>query len=371
MKILKTITKKSMVLSLALATGLTGVSAIASAESSNPSQETQTVITTSAPKFEKVDYAGPTQLSKQNAKLIQDFYGAFLRGDMETVTKLTSGDFIMHVPGKGLNAGEYWGTEGLKKFATNIMTYNGGVFNMQVPTLAVSGNTAFTQEIIKLNRKQDPDRMFELHFTMQYNIKDGKVSEAWTIPDDLNAYDTYWTPTSGEAAPTSAPESTSAANPASASDDANGTSAAQLGPSTKGAVSKDNYDLIKGLYNNFWEGDLQAVKEKFSDDLELTVAGENPIAGTYHGWDGFVKFRSNLMNLAGNKYKLEIDTLAASKTDVFVREYIRMDRKWDSTPRVVPAVIMHFKIKDDKIVKIQDVAVDQAAYDEFFTPPTK
>jgi len=233
---------------------------------------------------------------------------------------------------------------------------------MQVPTLAVSGDTAFTQELVTLNRKQDPKRMFELRFTMQYSIKNGKVSEAWTIPDDLYAYDEYWTP------PVKGP----AALTASAPTKGGGTSKAQpLGPSTEGAVSKENLAFIKDLYNDFWTGNLDGVKAKFANNLELTVAGKNPIAGTYHGWDGFIKFRTNLMNLGSDKYKLEIDTMAAGKNDVFVREYIRMNRKWDPIPRVVPAVIMHFHIENGKVTKIRDIAVDQLAYDEFFTPPAK
>jgi ketosteroid isomerase-like protein len=359
MKTLKTITKKGMILSLVLATGLAG-SAVASAQNSTSNPEAQAVIADSTLNFSKVELNGPRQLSKQNAKLIQDFYGAFLRGDMEAVTKYISGDFIMHVPGKGLNAGEYWGADGLKKFASNIFAYNGGTFNMKVPTLAVSGDTAFTQEIIQLNRKQDPKRMFELRFTMQYSIKNGKVSEAWTIPDDLYAYDDYWTP-----------PVTGAANSTTLTPTKDNGSLNQPGPSTKGAVSKENYDLVKDLYNDFWEGNLEGVKAKFADNLELTVAGKNPIAGTYHGWEGFIKFRTNLMNLGADKYKLEINTMAAGRNDVFVKEYIRMNRKWDPTPQVVPAVIMHFHIENGKITKIRDIAVDQLAYDVFFSPPTK
>jgi len=283
---------------------------------------------------------------------------------MDSVTKLISNDFIMHVPGKGLNAGEYWGAEGLEKFASNIFAYNGGVFSMKVPTLAVSGDTAFTQEVIQLNRKQDPKHIFELHFTMQYSIKNGKVSEAWTIPDDLYAYDDYWTPpVTDSVAPTN-----TAATIDGKSDNQNNQ---PLGPSTKGAVSKENENLIKDLYNDFWAGNLEGVKAKFADNLELTVAGKNPIAGTYQGWDGFIQFRTNLMNLGADKYKLEINTMAAGKHDVFVKEYIRMNRKWDATPQVVPSVIMHFHIENEKITKIRDIAVDQQAYDEFFTPPSK
>jgi len=108
MKTLKMITKKGMILSLVLATGLTG-SAIANAQTNANNQKSQSLLGDSTMNFQKVELQGAQELSKQNAKLIQEFYNAFLRGDMETVTKLTSSDFIMHVPGKGLNAGEYWG----------------------------------------------------------------------------------------------------------------------------------------------------------------------------------------------------------------------------------------------------------------------
>jgi len=295
-------------------------------------------------------------LSKQNAILIKKFYDAFIRGDIDSATKFITDDFIMHVPGKGLNAGEYWGVDGFKKFFSNIMSYGGGKFSMEVPVLAVSGNTAFTREIVKLNRKFDPERMFELHFMMQYRMRNGKISEAWTIPEDLYLYDQFWTPPTNKNTPTS-----SSRNKQTASQ----------GPSTKGAVSPKNYQLIRDFYNKFWSGDLEGMKALTSDDFEFFVPGRSSLAGTYKGWEGYLKFRSELIKLAGDKYKLEIDSMSASDSDVFVREYIRMNRKWDPTLQTVPAVILHFKIRNGKIAKINDIPVDLYAYEKFFTPPVK
>ncbi|GGB69461.1 nuclear transport factor 2 family protein [Fictibacillus barbaricus] len=353
----KTSVKKSMVLSLAVATGLVGVgSQVFPKEQSVVSAATNGA---ESFKIDTVQFSNQSKVTQQNAKLIQDFYAAFLRGDIEAATKFISSDFIMHVPGNGVNAGEYWGVEGFKQFTSNIMAYNGGKFSMEVPQLAVSEDVAFTREIVKFNRKHDPERMFEQHFMMKYNIKNGKVSEAWTIPQDLYTYDEYWTPPVKES------------KVALKALNSEKTSVYQGNPSTKGAYSKKNEQLIQSFYNKFWAGDLEGMKKMIHKDFEFFIPGKSDMAGTYKGWDGFMQFRNKLMEKAGTKYKLEIESMAASSKEVFVQEYIRMDRKWDSEAKVVPSVILHFEIKDGKIRKVNDIPLDLYEYEKFFTAPVK
>lgn len=50
-----------------------------------------------------------------NTNVIQSLYQGFASGNIEGVADLLTSDFIMHVPGKGRNAGEYWGREGSRK----------------------------------------------------------------------------------------------------------------------------------------------------------------------------------------------------------------------------------------------------------------
>ena len=57
-----------------------------------------------------------------NTNVIQSLYQGFESGNIEGVADLLKSDFIMHVPGKGRNAGEYWGREGFKKEAVNSST---------------------------------------------------------------------------------------------------------------------------------------------------------------------------------------------------------------------------------------------------------
>lgn len=89
----------------------------------------------------------------------------------------------------------------------------------------------------------------------------------------------------------------------------------------------------------------------------------------YKGWHGYETFREKLIaNVAGDKYKLEWGGYAASKNDVFVKEYIRMNTSWDKEVKS-SFVILHFTMKEGKIAKIEDTPVDSIKYDSSFTKP--
>src|SRR5688572_23134109 len=91
-------------------------------------------------------------LSHANARVLSDLYDAFATGDVEGVLRFVAPDFLLHVPGNGRNAGEYWGPNGMRQFMTNIATYNGGVFDLKVPGFSVTGEDGFSREIIRINR---------------------------------------------------------------------------------------------------------------------------------------------------------------------------------------------------------------------------
>jgi len=284
---------------------------------------------------------------------LRDFYAAFLKGDADTAAKFVTPDFIMHVPGRGMNAGEYWGRTGLKKFMGNISAYNGGTFSMKIPAMSVEDHTAFTREVVVINRKQDPSRLWTLRFIMHYEFKNEGISEAWTIPEDQYLYDTYWNPTSSEKTSDSAQQIESMVGPSL--------------PEVAGATSSDTKTLINAFYNRFWNGDMAGMKQLVADDIVFYVPGRSHLAGEYRTWNGYLAFRDKLMQLAGDKYKLEIASIAAGETDAFVKEYVRMNRKWDPTVQTI-FVILHFQVRRGKIARINDIPVDTYGYEAFFTP---
>lgn len=287
-----------------------------------------------------------------NKQLILNFYVAFSQGDLDKILTYVTEDFIMHVPGKGLNAGEYWGKVGFKKFLINVSSYGGGGFLLSVPAVAVNGDVIFTREEISMNRKENPSQKWMLRLIMHYKIKDGLISEAWTIPMDPEVYDAYWTP---GASLQTVDDVKSQIN----------TAQTQV-PDEK---ITENYNIVKKFYHFFWQNDLTAMSKLITSDFLFTVPGKSFLAGKYRNWSGYEDFRNRLIsNVAGDKYKLELDSVAASANEVFVKEYIRMNRSWDSQVQT-SFVILHFIIHQGKITQVNDVPVDSISYEEFFTKP--
>jgi ketosteroid isomerase-like protein len=285
--------------------------------------------------------------------MLSDLYDAFVTGDSDAVAPFVAPDFILHVPGRGWNAGEYWGLEGLKRFMGNIARQNGGLFDMKVPVFSVTGDHAFTREVIRINRRADPDREFILRITNQFKLRNGKLSESWVIPEDQRVYDDYYS-VANEARVSAPPRSALHRRPV---------------VDVQDAVSPENAQLLYKMYDYFWRGDLNGMRRTIAEDVFVDITNRSAMSGEYHGWDGYMKFRDKLMAMAGTKYKLDVVALAASAKDAWATEYIRMNRRWDSAVQMI-YVVMHFEIADGKITRLDDFPVDPYAWEQFYTPPS-
>jgi ketosteroid isomerase-like protein len=54
-------------------------------------------------------------------------------------------------------------------------------------------------------------------------------------------------------------------------------------------MSAENVELVKGGWEAFERGDLSAALEALSPDMVTYVAPPIPVAGTYHGREGFLQ----------------------------------------------------------------------------------
>lgn len=293
-------------------------------------------------------------ISQQIATTISDLYEAFVDGDIEAAVRFVSPDFVMHVPGTGRNAGEYWGVNGFRQFMSNVARHNGGVFDMEVPVFSVSGEHAFTREVIQINRAYDPDRIWTLRISNWLKMRAGRLSELWVIPEAQREYDDYWTP-SGD---------TTAEGHVSARDRAKAT----LLQSDR-ATSPANYQLLASMYDAFWRGDAAAMREAIADKVVVNIVGNSALSGVYEGWAGYMTFRERLIAMMGDKYKLDVIGMAASATDAWAVERIRMNRRWDPTVHEV-RVLMHFRIEGGMIVHMDDFPLDIHQWEGLYTPPT-
>lgn len=240
-----------------------------------------------------------------------------------------------------------------RAFLGNIASYGGGEFSVSVPAVAVNDDVIYTREQITMNRKSAPSERWTLRLIMEYKLKDGLISEAWTIPMDPDIYDAFWTPGAAFKAPQEIEQSV-----------------VTISTQQSEAKITQNLNIVEEFYHFFWKNDLNSMRKLAGPNFIFTVPGSSFLAGYYEKWQGYEDFRSRLLaKVAGDKYKLEIDSIASSENEVFVKEYIRMNRNWDPVVQT-SYVILHFQMKDGKIAQIYDVPVDSIPYDAFFTKPT-
>jgi ketosteroid isomerase-like protein len=291
---------------------------------------------------------------QSTAEVVARLYAAFVTGDIEGAAGMIASDFVGHVPGRGRNAGEYWGVDGFHQFMTNITGYNGGVFDVHVPVFSVGGEDAFTREVIEINRAHDPERLFTLRLVNWLKVRDGRISEHWVIPEDQHVYDDYWSgPAPGGARVVRAARESLPSR--SVLDSSN-------------ATSEPARRVVAHMYERFWRGDADGMKAGISPNVIVNIVGRSDISGVYEGWAGYLAFRSRLMAIAGDKYRLDVVALAASERDVWATERIRMNRSWDS--RVTELFVqMHFEVEGELIVRIDDFPLDTHAWEQFYTRP--
>ena len=296
---------------------------------------------------------------RRTASLIQQLYRALSTGDISAGAELVYPDFIAHVPGRGINAGEHWGIDGFKKLVSTMLGYHGGRFDIRVPVISVNGKDVYTRHVLSVNRATDPERLWTLRVSVHFKIKAGKISELWVLPEDQRLYDEYW---GGPAL------HLMNRSPIVGLGEIESTPTPELELDIDGANSPETLALLSELYDRFFRSDDGALQRMISDNVVVNIVGRSAMSGEYHGWGGLMQFRQKLMSMVGEKLKLEIDNLAASRNDGWVKEYIRMDRSWDPTFATM-YVVMHFQFEDGKVTRIDDFPIDTYAWEAFYTPP--
>jgi ketosteroid isomerase-like protein len=298
-----------------------------------------------------------SEAGNDHAALLRAYYSALHSRDLEGALCLLTPDFVAHVPGSGVIAGEYWNHEGFIELMTRAFDHGDDYLDLSVPVISVNGDDAFTRELITINRRSEPDHYWALAVSVHYKMKTGKISEMWVLPEGQRLFDDFW-----KAVPNTNDRRSKAGTPAARR-------AGALRVTTNRESSPESLALLAEFYDCFFRGDLDGVRKRIAGDVLVDIPGESALSGRYRGWDGFMRFRQRVTNLVGRRYKLEIDSMAASDNDGWVKEYIRMDRPWDRTVRTT-YVIMHFEFEDGRITRLDDFPVDTYAWEEFFTPPS-
>jgi uncharacterized protein len=125
-----------------------------------------------------------------NVVLMRKVYEAFTKGDVETAATFWTDDCVHHYPGRNPLSGSHQGIDSANEFAGKMFELTRGRIEMTIGEIGASEGYAFALVQTKYQRDGKDDLL--MPFINVAQIRDGKISEFWTYPDDQHATDEFW-----------------------------------------------------------------------------------------------------------------------------------------------------------------------------------
>ena len=124
-----------------------------------------------------------------NEDLIRKVYDAFNKGDFDAVTKSFATDIVGHVPGRSRLAGDYKGVEEIMGLFGKLVEAAGPNYSVDIHD--VLANDDHVAVLGKVKADKDGD-VHEANSIEIYHVKDGKITEFWTLEDDQYKADAFY-----------------------------------------------------------------------------------------------------------------------------------------------------------------------------------
>ncbi len=128
-----------------------------------------------------------------------------------------------------------------------------------------------------------------------------------------------------------------------------------------------NAALVRKLQRSILAGDLEGILDAYADDAVYRVAGDNLLSGTHRGRQAIEALFVKAMEITGGTMRIVVNDVLADDghaVTFWSGSAERPGKHLDAHG------IMAFKVNDDgKFTESWWLYDDQAAYDDFFSPP--
>jgi len=128
--------------------------------------------------------------------------------------------------------------------------------------------------------------------------------------------------------------------------------------------ASSNEALIRGGYEAFARGDVDAVLSIFEPNILWHVPGRGPLSRDYHGPGEVVGFFQHFMDLSQGTFRIQVDDVLANEERVVVlctESAQRGPKSWSS-----PQVHV-WTVKDGRVTTFWQYQGDQQSEDEFWS----
>ena len=124
-----------------------------------------------------------------NEDIVRKGYDAFTSGDMDSLKKMFTDDFVHHVPGSSQLAGDHVGPDAAIALYGRYFDLSGGTLKVEPQSFKTDGDTvAVTQQSTATNG----DKTFDQQEVLTFKVKDGKMARLDEAPSDQAAFDDFW-----------------------------------------------------------------------------------------------------------------------------------------------------------------------------------
>lgn len=128
-------------------------------------------------------------------------------------------------------------------------------------------------------------------------------------------------------------------------------------------MTHPNEDLYRKGFEAFQKGDIETVKNQFTDDIVWHVAGRGPFAGDYKGSEEVIGVFGRQAEATGGTFQLELHDVFANDEHAVALVRATAQRNGKSLDDRGVHVV---HLRDGKIAESWFHVMDQYAADEFF-----
>jgi ketosteroid isomerase-like protein len=105
------------------------------------------------------------------------------------LSELFSDDVVWHAPGHNLLSGDFHGKEAVFANFQKVAELSGGSFRIDIHALLADDEHAVALTHVTGERE---GKTLDDNTVQVFHVKDGKVTEQWLHPGDMEASDAFW-----------------------------------------------------------------------------------------------------------------------------------------------------------------------------------
>ncbi|HEY1918127.1 MAG TPA: nuclear transport factor 2 family protein [Streptosporangiaceae bacterium] len=129
-------------------------------------------------------------MAHPNEDLVRRGFDAYSRGDVQALlTEFLSPDVVWHIPGRGPLAGDHAGLEAVAAHFGRVAELSGSTHRVELHDVVGNDNHVVALHAARAERG---GKRLDLNALHLFHVRDGMITEAWTVHHDLYAWDDFW-----------------------------------------------------------------------------------------------------------------------------------------------------------------------------------